>query len=680
MSGRKQHYIPQVLQRAFEAARTGSKCQVLVFRRGRPPYLTATEGSGAERDFYSNPLTDGAGALDDVITEFEGEHLAPMLCALKSMAPGEVDAEIAAVAVAHLAFRTAHLRGAMAGMADDAISQMQTIAEDAVALRRFVGIDLLPTDSPITEMIRETLSEVGGDDWPDKERSLAERLVAYRLRERFDDIVPQTSDALRNRLGELASIVPDAIPKAHTRVLSQSLVPESRVQPLRELKWSVVSVDTEDGHFILPDCVVVGSATPSGELQPYALLTPSEVSVVIMPLSSSQLLVGSAHDYGIQPIEVNSQLARCSLDFFVSSRKDKETAQIADLIGDCVAALKLDLFDHDDSRVDDEPFSAPHCPGRLKIRVPSGRFGEIAKTALAKIAETSLDQFGADEIESIIVPANMRAELQTHLERAPTEAELQAVAFGQVYAVKAGNVWKCRVVLPRKIIEALTQTQDPSMQLVATRVIKHNLGKSYYFACWAHRCPSIFAPTFVNEWQQLVAMVVFRACSEYFGGMACTRHESALLPSDDRLREVAQFIALGVEGLAAARRQYFMHRNIDQLLRDALPSLETILVSVASISGILEAKATSIGLDSDAGIVLRTAGLWDWSRLFANDLRRHYESRFRWSTEAELSEFGPHIERLLWTIGIFVSQIDEGTWIDVKDDQQLALLNGMLST
>jgi hypothetical protein len=123
-----------------------------------------------------------------------------------------------------------------------------------------------------------------------------------------------------------------------------------------------------------------------------------------------------------------------------------------------------------------------------------------------------------------------------------------------------------------------------------------------------------------------------------------------------------------------------MHRNIDQLLRDALPSLETILVSVASTSGILEAKATSIGLDSDAGIVLRTAGLWDWSRLFANDLRRHYESRFRWSTEVELSEFGPHIERILWTIGIFVSQIDEGTWIDVKDDQQLALLKGMLST
>jgi hypothetical protein len=123
LAGRKQHYIPQVVQRAFEAARTGTKSQVFVFRKGRPAYLTSTEGSVAERDFYSNPLTDGKGALDDKITDFKAEHLDPILRELRFIESGEVNPELAAITVAHLAFRTAHLRGAMATMVDNALGQ-----------------------------------------------------------------------------------------------------------------------------------------------------------------------------------------------------------------------------------------------------------------------------------------------------------------------------------------------------------------------------------------------------------------------------------------------------------------------------------------------------------------------------------------------------------------------------
>lgn len=674
MSGRKQHYIPQAVQRAFEASRTGAKPQVFVFRKGKQPYLMAVDGSAAERDFYSNPLTDGAGALDDKITDFESEHLGPILQRLRLTPHGEVDSELAAIAVAHLAFRTAHLRDSMAAIADEGLAQMQTLVENSHALRRFSGIDSLPSDSPVTEVIQEMLANVGADDWPEKERTAAERILAFRVRERYDDVMPQASNAFRDHLAALQNGITDAIPKAHARVLSQSLVPESRLQPMRQLKWFVVAADTQDGHFVLPDCVVVGTSSSSGELVPYSMLAPNEVSMVVMPLSAKQLLVGSIQDTQIVQTEINLQLARCSLDFFVSSKRDAETDQAAKLIGTHATHVKLDLLDDDDNEDDGKSPSMPSRASTLKIRAPLGKFGDAAKKALLSIAETSVEPESKDSIETISVPANLRAELQTLLKRAPTEAELQSSAFGAVHPVKLNDQWKCRIVLPRNVVEFLIQTNDPERRLIATLVVKYNLGRAYHFDCWARRNRQVFDRPRSDEWTYVVDNLVFHAGSHYFGGLASARHGSTYLSTDDVLQKLAASINLGIKGLNVSREQFFVNRDLALLVRDAISSVEVILVSVASLNGILEAQNTSIATYSDAGLVLTEAGLWDWSQLFAKDLRRYYETRSRWHPDTELSELGRHVERLLWTIGVFVSETDKGPYLDVIDDERLVQL------
>ena len=50
MAGRKQHFIPQALQRGFGVAK-GKKTQVYVFKKGQEPYHSSTEGVAAQRDF-----------------------------------------------------------------------------------------------------------------------------------------------------------------------------------------------------------------------------------------------------------------------------------------------------------------------------------------------------------------------------------------------------------------------------------------------------------------------------------------------------------------------------------------------------------------------------------------------------------------------------------------------------
>jgi Protein of unknown function (DUF4238) len=679
MSGRKQHYIPQSVQRAFEASRTGTKPQVYVFRKSRKAYLSAVDGSAAERDFYSNPLVDGNGALDDQITVFEGEHLAPMLQALRNVQSGAVDTEIASITVAHLAFRTAHVRTALSTVADDGIAQMQTILADTDAMRRFAGVDSMRSDSPITVAIRDTLAEMGANDWSEKHRNAAERLLVFRVRERFDDLVPNTTDAMLGRLLDLKDAISESVPKAHARVLKKSLVPEERVKPLRRFSWYVISAEPENEHFILPDCVVVAKVTSSTHLQPFAMTAPDEVTAVIMPLSAKQLLVGGNFTDEVVQAGINQQLARCSLDFFVSSRQDPETVHIASTIGECAKDLHVSLDDESLDVAAPIPSESPSDVCRLKIRVPSGRFGEAAKKAIKALTARSFEASSSKSIESIVIPANLRAELQALLKRPPTDDELHGVAFGHVEPLQSENLWKCRVVLPRNVVESFLQQHDSETRLSALRVIKFNLGRVYHFHCWAEQCSEIFDNTQRSPWEQCVAKIAFRAGSEYFGGLSSARHELAPLPDGDQLQLLATILSFSFAGLTESRERFFVHRDTDQLVRELVQITEFLFAAFASGCGLLEAKNKNLDRNSDAGIALTRAGLWDWGRLFARDLQRYYESRYRWNAESLVNIFGSHVERVFWSVGAFVSKSEKGHWIDVADDNQLSELKRMLS-
>lgn len=680
MAGRKQHYIPQAVQRAFEAARTGTKSQVLVFRNGRAPYLTSTEGAASERDFYSNPLIDGTGALDDKITDFENQHLTPMLRELRSAGNGNVDQEIAAVTVAHLAFRTDHVRGSMAAMAGIALEQMQSIVENPAAARLFGEIDSPSENSRVAEAVQSELSRLGLDHWSEKDRKALERIVIFRLRERFDDLFALGSDTMREAIDVLARKLPGSIAKAHARALSESMVPHERVRVMRELNWRVIAADTQEQHFILPDCVVVASSIETDEIQPFAMLSLAEAAFVIMPLSSDKLLLGSAGAIELEQGEINQQLARCSLDFFISSRLDEATKALAESIGSCSAKLAVSLLDEDIDKPTD--LAAPLVPrvGSLVINTPVGKFGRAAKKALSTIIEEVAEPLTITRIESVVVPANMSAALEAVWKRAPTTDELRAVALGTVEPVKVGSDWRCRVIFPRSVADLLTQSSNPGGRLAAIRVVKLNVGRAYYFDCWARRCPEVFDKLHNDPWSELELRAAFRAASAYFGGLASVRHDSAPLPGEEDLPELAATLRVALASLHSARQRFFTHRNVDRLVLEATQIIEAILVHTASVFGFLEAKNRSISRESEAGVVLASAGLWEWGTLFAEDLRRHYERRTWWASDSELRQIGGHVERQLWTIGVLVSRVDDGHWVDVLDDQRMPIVERMLST
>lgn len=680
MAGRKQHYIPQAVQRAFEATRTGTKSQVLVFRNGQAPYLTSTEGAAAERDFYSNPLIDGKDALDDKITDFENQHLTPMLRELRSAGNGNVDQEIAAITVAHVAFRTDHVRGSMTAMAGSALGEMQSIIENPAAVRLFGQIDSPSENSWAAEAVQRELSQQGLDHWSEKDRKALERIVMFRLRERFDDLFALGSDTVRETLNVLARKLPGSIAKAHAHALSKSMVPPERVRALRELNWRVIVADTQGRHFILPDCVVVASSIETGVIQPLAMLSLAETAYVIMPLSSDKLLVGSTGEIELEQDVINLQLARCSLDFFISSRLDEATKSLVESIGSCSAKLVVRFLDEDNEKPSD--MAAPLVPrGRgLVVNTPAGKFGRAAKKAITKIIEEAAEPQTIDRIESVVVPANMPAMLKAVWKRTPSADELRAVTLGAVEPVKVGSDWLCRVIFPRSVAELLTQSSSPEGRLAAIRVVKLNLGRVYYFDCWARRCPEIFDKPHTEVWSELELRAAFRAASAYFGGLASVRHDSKLLPGEENPRELATTLREAFASLHNSRQRFFSHRNVDRLVVEATQSIEAILVHTASVFGFLEAINKSISRESEAGVLLANTGLWEWGILFAEDLRRHYERRNRWASESEIRQISGHVERHLWTIGVLISRVDGGHWVDVLDDQQMSIIERMFRT
>lgn len=674
MAGRKQHYIPQSVQRGFEARHTGLKTQVYVYQKSGASYLTSTDGAAAERDFYSNPLKDGRGALDDRITDFESDELNLVLKQLRSIEHGPVNTELAAIAVAHLTARTAHLRGTFAFMFDGALDQIQSIVAEPTSVRNFAGIDAT-SGSELNERIRAELAQLSSVTLPAHDREALERMVTFRLRERFDDLFDDAKDILKDQLATFKARVPETIATGHTRALSESLVSEVRAQGLRKLAWRVVPANSGDRRFLLPDCVAIGKAAPSDDFQPFALLGTDQIATVVMPISSQQLLVGG--EYHVEQDEINLNFAACCLKFFISSCESDSLKAAAQFIGAFSANLNMDLFE--EGHVPNaKPISVTGFCGRLRIRTPSGKFGEVVKKAVASIVHETIDAAVLSSIESISVPSSMGVALEAILRRPPSDDELKAAAFGVAVPIKSGSRWKTRILIPRHVAQYLVQSASPQ-QVVAKRVIKINLGRAYYLGCWARQCPEIFERHDPMMWRHIMLTLSFNFASQYAGAIATHGEIGQSLQDEAAHDELASNIVVALSSLESVRLRYMQHLNVEQLAVEAAAPLDALLGTVAALAGFAEADGVTLKEYTRAAQALSQAALFDWAVLFSKDLSRHYEQRDRWTSEKDLDQLAGHAERILWTIGVFATPVKEGYRINVCDDIGLSRVKQVLS-
>jgi hypothetical protein len=79
MAGRKHHFIQRLMLRGFSYDYPSDPCHIWVYRSDGKIFSPATEGYGAEKDFYGDPDTND---LDDRITDLENDRFNSFLQSL----------------------------------------------------------------------------------------------------------------------------------------------------------------------------------------------------------------------------------------------------------------------------------------------------------------------------------------------------------------------------------------------------------------------------------------------------------------------------------------------------------------------------------------------------------------------------------------------------------------------
>lgn len=682
MAGRKQHFIPQYLLRNFEASKTRKESQVVVYKKGAQPYTTSTKGVAAQRDFYSPPADGSEATLDDIITTFESESFNPALDRLIATQSGDlVDSDLASVVIVHLSIRAAHTRGSFAQLACGLFTQFEDALSDPNKLRKLMDVDSDAPDSKTITEIAQTLDALGAGNLPTKERRQLERIIRFKFREKFDLLAPSvTSDAL-TQLTAIRDALPKLIEKGHLAALQKSLSPDERLKALERLQWRVISVDAP-AHVLLPDCVAV-VANSDGEMSPFTMASNEDVALVAMPISATQILVGSLRPQIPEIESLNLTLAKCSMDFFVSSVESAELEVLQAHIGEAINSFTDDLI------ADESPLTQPlTTPATDKqqskmLRVNFASAADKNAQLIKAIHSVIAEQFGGcetDGIHSILVAQDVPNEVARMRGGPLSPYDVALATNGTVEVFTTSAEAPLRIIVSTKMARLLLSKQPQSLK-DGSNQLRFLLGRAIFFNAWfANIEPALQTRQFTER-----VRATLEGTRRFLAHIYASKAVASFMDGEDMHRAElasANDLSIALNMLHAACQQFPVHGNVEFLLADVFPATDLLLTTIAGYCSLKTAKSLDLEPSSAVCQLITDAGLQDWLRLFDRDLREQIELINRPSPSLPaLLIMAEHVERIMWQFGIFMSDTEEGrTWIAVKSEVELAGIRQILNS
>ena len=154
MAGKRQHYLPRLLQRGFLAETSDEAERTWLHRRDTTARLVGISDIGVSPWFYSRKSTDGSPTLDDAITEYERD-LGRQVRKLREAPPrAPIDASLAAETVIHLTMRTQHLRSVIGSGVTSIVGEVEALCTDPARLGRMIGLTGPAMADAVNEGIR----------------------------------------------------------------------------------------------------------------------------------------------------------------------------------------------------------------------------------------------------------------------------------------------------------------------------------------------------------------------------------------------------------------------------------------------------------------------------------------------------------------------------------------------
>jgi len=331
MSGKRQHVIPLFLLEGFASHTSGHAVFTWVYRKGlSQPFNTNTINVGVEGYFY----TDGNDTqADDMITEAE-TTFSSLVQKLRENPPMAVNDPQIPNLISHFEIRTRHIRESFIRTGDYLVSRFLDYIEDENFFVDYLDRTFRNDPSILQKSIANEL----------KKRGLPKTLLEPAL-EVANSSLPAFMNELRPMLPQFAvhfrSVLPSVLSKAaksgQIRALKENVSPEVRAQRYKELNYKVVEFTRDD--LILGDSIILFHVEGSKPFKTF-LDKKDILNAVFLPLNSGKLLVGTRESLDIYEQLLPDNIARCSIEYFVSERESGTNRFLQDQIGEDAQLLE----------------------------------------------------------------------------------------------------------------------------------------------------------------------------------------------------------------------------------------------------------------------------------------------------------------------------------------------------
>ena len=674
MPGKRQHYVPRFLQRGFLAEPEGPTDEserTWLHRLDAPARRVSIGDVGVEDWFYSRKGAPGEVTLDDAITEFE-KSFSRGVKNLRESTPGtKIEPELAARTVVHLVMRTAHLRKTMSSGMTSVFAEIGALFTDPARLAGLFGVNNPMLSLAVTEAIRDSARQLVSVGFPE---AFNQRLLTFFVREYGDELAEQLIATLSPLLPCFLEGLGAKVRDSHNGLVAKPLEDHGWVELLSKFSWSV-----EEGvDLILPDAVAL-SRSSNGPLEALLFTGGADATLVLLPLAHDRILVGRREAEEVVDLATfNAEAAANCQGFFVAPRAHDEG--LAATIGSGPAKA---LYEAISGAVADAEKVRSLAPGEFEptrphefkqeefsYRVTLHDFGdEILAKEYADILQTVVGALSRDiplhDLDGFTIAADYNDAL-AKLDRGDPDlphVTSGALAYGLGVAMPVTVVRKGKrkehLVLAAGIAEGWT-SDNPDLRGMCLHTLVKMLAGIANTARFSQDLS--FKPDAIGRELHLA---VARSPSAYWSA----KHAAFVWPD-----EGAIYADLVVDSLEHARNAVTVARAH---MSDPSDVFETFQVAREAVSAVLGHAADWIGHrdgladdqpfdGADLPDRLKAHGLGRWITLFGRDLAACYnaEGALDLSVVTALSR---HVERLLWSLGVYCWTEGEGVRCIVSD-------------
>lgn len=684
MAGKRQHYIPQFLQRGFLADHPDDAERTWLHRRGAPPKLVGIRDVGVSEYFYSRLPINGEPTLDGRITDAEGQILSDLENIRAAAFGVEIDESVAARLVTHLTLRTAHVRSTVSQGAMLVLNEVASYVGSNDRMREELGVDG-DNSGKIGAMLDQALSSASMSMpyWPTE---LAKRVFTFFVRERFEELYEQTKPQIIQTLSILGKEIPGSVQGAHRESLWKSDL-SGREKALATLSWRKWRVSGA----LLPDCIALVRES-NGDFMPFLLGNWDAVDCVAVPISHDLLLIGSRGAVAEIPISIlNEASSACSDNFFISqhpSHGEHLSAQIGQRCIQAISALVTSAISKNESSRESneklfpasERIEGATAPTPFSFSLTCIGFGDAELVAtIGRIIKSIVQEIGRSMPLSGLDGMTFSTEYETAVEQLD-RGDASLVADRSLPRDYGHAVAKCVRVLREgqlrdhivfdaivayELLQEQSDGHDGAIHMVVSMLSQIAHGTLYEERLKSESSgPPDDTARLMHQCVSKVPCMYFSARSSAFAAPAAGERFAELT--------LASYKS-ACDAIRAARLAYRLDSNLDRLLEVALPRISYVLEHAAQWLGHRDGLPSQ---DEFPGMSLieelRVFDLHDWLDLFGRDLQLLYTTDDRFCVESILT-LGRHAERLLWTVQICPwPTADGGTYVTIPmgDDER----------